>query len=834
MPRNANTGVYTPPANSWNPATPDTVISSSDWNALRADMATALNHAPSTTRALYPTTGQVQDGAFIWGGTAGGTADALTLTLTPPITAYVPGMVVRFVAAADNISATPTLSIDGVTPAVIARDDGGTLAAGDIKGGSVYEVVYSGTQWRLTSITYQQAQGNDGAQSVSGASVLELPDDATAAQFVEMSVDGASVHLPDATKQSVGPNRFTIYNKGKADFFVRPSRKMPLLNGDFANSAVWTLGAGWSIGAGVATKTAGTASDLSQPLATEKYKTYEITFTITTISGGSVRIGLTGGGADVLAPPRSAPGTYTEILTSNGNTTFVVRADAAFNGSVDNVVCKRHEPSALALLRPKQSASFSLLSNTTPHGVWSCQDDITAPPRISDAALGPAAITTILPTSCALNDCQVLHFGRNASNHLFAYVVEYKSTGITVGTPTLVATTLVGMGGAHLVESGKVIFCYDGNVYIATVNNLDVTVSEAVASNGFPDKRSRGPGPKHAQISNTIVIGTSALRAVDCAGTTPVAGPAVTIGVGSVIIFGVFFQPSNRVVCFYRDDSGTPGSPFSIRGVVATVSGTTITPHTSSGINDVDALGAYGVIEFSKGLYLLAYMPSSTQVSVVAVTVSGTSVTFHTPVSFSVDNPTNFQPVGSFMGEMFQKLSDTEAVLFVTGNNSKLTIAHIKVNETTLTVTTHQTQNNNNAGSLILSRNNKIYCNVVTDEVPHKNRKMYSLQYTNATLAFRRVLYLRPATRPIKINENGFIINMLVDTDAGLDDRNTRIAFVLTKTETEQIFPVFCRLGDDSPSLSYWPEELTFQKTALYGESLPSGQRLHYLIEGVF
>ena len=830
MPRNASTGVYTPPANSLNPATPDTVISSADWNALRDDMATALNHAPSTTRALHPTTGQVQDGAFVWGGTAGGTADALTLTLTPPITAYATGMVVRFVAAADNTSATPTLSINGVTPVVISRLDGATLAAGDIKAGSVYEVMYSGTQWRLTSITQQQLQGDDNAQSVSGASVLDLADNAKIAQFVQMTVDGASVCLPDATLKTVGPAKFKIVNNGTTDFFVRPCRKMPLQNGDFVNSAAWTLGTGWSIGAGVATKAPGAAADMSQPLATEAQKTYEITFDVTAVSGGSVRIGLTGGGADVLGTPRTTPGTYTEILTSSGNTTFVVRADSAFDGSVDNIICRRHEPSALALLRPNQSASFSLLSNANPHGVWSKWDDLGSPPKLSGDAFGLTAITTILQTSCALNDFQVLHFGRNSSNHLFAYVVEYKSTGVTVGTPTLVSTANLTLGGAYLVSIGKVIFCYGANVYLATISGTSVTISPPVSSNVFDDKRTQGVGPRHAQIGNTVIVGQAgSFQAIDCDGTTPVVGTAASIGVAPTSVIGVFSQPSSRVVCFYRDDSGTPGSPFSIRGLVATVSGTTITPHTSSGINDVDIANSYGILEFSKELYLIAYLSSTTQASVVAATVSGTSVTFHTPVSFAIYNNASLYQTVSYQNEMFQKLSDTEAVMVVgIGNSgSGLTFAHIKINGTTLTVTTSALAGAEARGFIITGKK-KMHFGFFGNSVTHANRYMYSIEYTNNEWKIYRIPNLKWINRPIKINESGFIVPLQDVLSGPQDETNIRNVFVSTKADTEQIFTFFCRTAG-----FLWAEPLTSQKTALYGSSIPAGQILHYLVEGV-
>jgi hypothetical protein len=46
-------------------------------------------------RADVPQVGQVQDGAFLWGGTSGGSADAQTLTITPALVAHAPGLTVR-------------------------------------------------------------------------------------------------------------------------------------------------------------------------------------------------------------------------------------------------------------------------------------------------------------------------------------------------------------------------------------------------------------------------------------------------------------------------------------------------------------------------------------------------------------------------------------------------------------------------------------------------------------------------------------------------------------------------------------------------------------------
>ena len=44
MPRNGS-GSYTPPSNTWNPATPDTAILSDDWNSTLSDMSTAISQS---------------------------------------------------------------------------------------------------------------------------------------------------------------------------------------------------------------------------------------------------------------------------------------------------------------------------------------------------------------------------------------------------------------------------------------------------------------------------------------------------------------------------------------------------------------------------------------------------------------------------------------------------------------------------------------------------------------------------------------------------------------------------------------------------------------------
>ncbi len=153
-----------------------TVISSTNYNTQNADFATGLSTAvckdgqttltanipfagfkitgygSSSTpnaRTDVPSVGQVQDGSFIWCGTAGGTADALTLTPTPAITAYATGQKFRFISGASPSSSTVTLAVSGLTAKAAQMDGAAFSASVVIEAGKPYEALYDGTQFQL-------------------------------------------------------------------------------------------------------------------------------------------------------------------------------------------------------------------------------------------------------------------------------------------------------------------------------------------------------------------------------------------------------------------------------------------------------------------------------------------------------------------------------------------------------------------------------------------------------------------------------------------------------------------------------------------------------------
>jgi len=178
-----------------------TVISSTQVDANNSDIATALTQSiavdgQSTVTANLPmnakkltglavgaaatdslTLGQAQAEAMVWCGTAGGSANAITLSPTPAITAYAAGQ--RFVWKASgsvNTGAT-TVAVSGLG-AIALQDNGSALAAGQHQANKIFMGILDTTS--TVQVTQVQISGTDplvvtsltvsGTATVGGAS----------------------------------------------------------------------------------------------------------------------------------------------------------------------------------------------------------------------------------------------------------------------------------------------------------------------------------------------------------------------------------------------------------------------------------------------------------------------------------------------------------------------------------------------------------------------------------------------------------------------------------------------------------------------------------------
>ena len=146
-----------------------TIVADTSYNSL----AILSGHvAASDPHTQYATKVGVQQAAYS-SATAGGTADAITASYTPAVTALTNGMSLMVRAGSANATTTPTFAPNGLTPVIIVKGNGLPLSAGDIAGaGHWLELQYDSalTNWVLLNpamgvvsscpITYSQFGGN--------------------------------------------------------------------------------------------------------------------------------------------------------------------------------------------------------------------------------------------------------------------------------------------------------------------------------------------------------------------------------------------------------------------------------------------------------------------------------------------------------------------------------------------------------------------------------------------------------------------------------------------------------------------------------------------------
>lgn len=172
MARNGS-GTYSLPAG--NPVVTGTTISSTVHNNTTSDIATALTGSlakdgqttptadlpmgtykhtgvgNASARNQYAAAGQIQDQGFTWCSTAGGTANAFTLTPSPAITAYAAGQVFVFLAVGTNTTSV-TCTVSGVGARAV-QASGSALVGGEVVSGKLYSIRYDGTQFQLETVS---------------------------------------------------------------------------------------------------------------------------------------------------------------------------------------------------------------------------------------------------------------------------------------------------------------------------------------------------------------------------------------------------------------------------------------------------------------------------------------------------------------------------------------------------------------------------------------------------------------------------------------------------------------------------------------------------------
>src|SRR5574343_168653 len=211
------------------PVSANTLIESADFNALTADLATGLSNCitkdgqqtitanlPMATyrhtgvgnavaRTDYAAAGQVQDGKLNWVD-GGGTADAITATYSPAITALVDGQLCCVRATAANATTTPTFAPNGLTARDIVKDGGDAVAVGDIVGDG-HELILrydlTNTRWELLNPKNPLAQaiGTGDSPQFAGVNLGHASDTTlTRVSAGVVAVEGTNIVLAGAMK----------------------------------------------------------------------------------------------------------------------------------------------------------------------------------------------------------------------------------------------------------------------------------------------------------------------------------------------------------------------------------------------------------------------------------------------------------------------------------------------------------------------------------------------------------------------------------------------------------------------------------------------------------
>lgn len=167
-------GSYSAPASSF-PAVSGAVIDSTKYNTVVNDIASALSTcvtkdgqstitsnqpmsgykhtgvANAAARTDYAALGQVQDSTSTWGGTAAGTANAITFTLTPAIAAYAAGQSFTYKSGASANTTAMTANVNAVGAKAIQKN-GAALASGDHPANSWFRITYDGAAFQLEQL----------------------------------------------------------------------------------------------------------------------------------------------------------------------------------------------------------------------------------------------------------------------------------------------------------------------------------------------------------------------------------------------------------------------------------------------------------------------------------------------------------------------------------------------------------------------------------------------------------------------------------------------------------------------------------------------------------
>ena len=377
------------------------------------------------------------------------------------------------------------------------------------------------------------------------------------------------------------------------------------------------------------------------------------------------------------------------VILGVGNRTFGVRDNG---GTLLTVV-----PAGAA-------AELHLRDNATAAGSWGVTGRGLEPALTLVDHTAPTTVTGAVETAVRLTDTLSLHFGTQ-TNGFLALAVDSTTGAAAAGTWTAVETltTSVLLHAFRISDTQAIVFwtqAANHKAAVLTVNptTLAITVGTAASTASvFLASVTFSGRPLIAQLTPTsyVALGSNGFNAlaISVSGSTATLGAATPTGSISPAqaALACYRISDTTALALYIDDSGTAGSAFSIRAVVLTVSGTTVTVGTSAGINDVVASAVLPTCQLSATKYVVGYTPvAPAWPTAVSVTVSGTTVAFGSPLTvestalaagsntYTYNNADRFKP-------NLSRISDTAALY--TYSHTSVPSRHVVLTESGGTLT---------------------------------------------------------------------------------------------------------------------------------------------------
>ena len=194
-------------------------------NSPTADLPMAgqkhTNVDDAALRNQYAAAGQIQDQSLthITATNTAGTANAITIEPTPPITAYAAGQRFSFVAEGTNTGAV-TVDVSSLGAKAVQKL-GAALVAGDIATGDLVAIEYDGTQFQLLTPARTPVLTSGGiptAALADDAVTLAKMASGTDGNLITYDADGNPAHVATGTAGQVlrsnGPGAAPTFQEG--------------------------------------------------------------------------------------------------------------------------------------------------------------------------------------------------------------------------------------------------------------------------------------------------------------------------------------------------------------------------------------------------------------------------------------------------------------------------------------------------------------------------------------------------------------------------------------------------------------------------------------------